>query len=43
VEGVGEKHLSDSNETTPAEVGFDFALNFELFPVGKPEEFLETL
>ncbi len=43
MEGVGEKHLSDSNETAPAEVGFDFALDFELFTVGKPEEFLETL
>ena len=43
MEGVGEKHLSDSNETAPAEVSFDLALDFELFPVGKPEKFLETL
>lgn len=43
MEGIGKKHLSDPNETAPAEVSFDFPLDFELFSVGKPEEFLETL
>ncbi len=43
MEGVGKEHLSDSDETAPAEVGLDLAMDFELFAVGEPEEFLETL